>query len=248
MKKWFIVALAVLAIAGCSTTPEKYTLQALYISLPVTDSDPSTPSFATTQAVSGFRSSDEPMPSLFDSQPSAQNAVSGFHSSDGSILPMSITQPPTQEDIEALLKNPNATIIEFPLVRAGAGETVTNAQTEVYEANVDADIVNGEVIYEKEKIDLGDISTFTVHKILEDGSVSCAFNVAHTRLVGTETYKTDEGIEVKLPYFDSRSVDTQVTLPPNTWFPMGGMIDEVNDGTKITKTHESFYVRVLPPK
>ncbi|MBN2704099.1 MAG: hypothetical protein JXR23_07805 [Pontiellaceae bacterium] len=231
MKKWFMAALALLAVAGCSTNPtdlkpvkDKYTFQALSISLSTTDSDPSASSFATTQA------------------------VSGFDSSGGSILPTSISQPPIQEDIEALLNNPNATIIEFPVVCAGVGETVTNAQTEVYVANVDAKIVDGEIVHEKESYDLGDSSTFTVLEILENGSISCAFKISHTKLVGTEAYKTDEGIEIETPYFEALSRGTHITLPPNTWFQMGGSIDEHYDGTNRTETHRSFYVRVLPPK
>ncbi|MDA3832048.1 MAG: lipoprotein [Spirochaetales bacterium] len=231
MKKWFITALAVLAVAGCSTqrphlkpVKDKYTFQALYISLPATDSEQLTPISATT------------------------HAVSDFNSSNGPTLPISNSQRPTPEDIEALLKNPNVTIIEFPVDYAGVGETVTNALTEVYEANVDADIIDGEIVYEKETFDLGDTSTFTAHETLEDGTVSCTIKFTHSQLSRTKTYKTDEGIEVEKPYINTRSRGSQLTLPPYTWFLMGGGSNEVSDGTSITKTHRSFYVRVLPPK
>lgn len=228
MKKWIIAALTILTVAGCSTNPtdlkpvkDKYTFQALSISLPLTESR------------------------------------------------MLHAQPPSQEEIEALLKNPNAEIIEFPVVCAGIGETVTNAQTEVYMANVDADVIDGQLTHiEKEAIDLGNTSIFSVHEILEDGSVSCSYTVIHTRLSGTDTYKFAEGIEVEFPHFETRSHGTPMdtfetdegidlfeietraparprTLLSDTWYRMVGLIDEREDGTKM---HEIEYIRVLPPR
>lgn len=231
MKKWIIAVLAI-TVAGCSTNPtnlkpvkDKYTFQALFVFLPLTESR---------------------------------------------MLPV---QPPSQEEIETLFKNPNAEIIEFPVVYAGIGETVTNAQTEVYMANVDADVIDGQLTHiEKEAIDLGNTSIFSVHDILEDGSVSCTYNVIHTRLIGTDIYKfadgievefphietfsqgipvgtfeTDEGIEEEIPLFEieTRAPVRPRTLLSNIWYREGGLVDERDDGTKM---HLIVYLRVLPPK
>lgn len=204
MKKWIMAGLAALTVAGCSTHPtnlkpvkDKYTFQALSISLPLTDSR------------------------------------------------MLNAQPPSLEEIEALFKNPNAEIIEFPVVYAGVGETVTNAQTEVYEANVDYEIIDDELIYHKDEIDIGKKSIFSVYEILGDGSVNCAFDILHRQLIGTESFQPEEGIEVEIPHLGGHGLESKLTLPPDTWHRMGGPIKEREDGTKM---HEIIYFRVLPPK
>jgi hypothetical protein len=241
MKKWIIAVLAI-TVAGCSTNPtnlkpvkDKYTFQALYISLSATDADPSASSFATTQAVSGFHSSDESVLPMSFPQPYTQEEIEA----------LSISMRPSQEEIEALLKKPNAEIIEFPIVYAGIGETVTNAQTEVFQSVLDASVVEGKVVYETEPINVGTSTSLTINKVLESGAINCDLEIYHCRLTGVDHYTLEEKFDVEIPYFEIRSVNTEITLNPNSWLTMGGLISQHDDGTK---TQSLIYVRVLPPK
>lgn len=250
MKKWFVAVLAI-TVAGCSTNPtnlkpvkDKYTFQALSISLPLSDSN------ALISDWIVFSSSNEPMP--FDENDvsvSASVESSIFEENDVSLLqPKTVTsnsQPSSQEEIEALLKKPNAEIIEFPIVYAGIGETVTNAQTEVFQSVLDARVVEGKVVYETEPINVGTSASLTINKVLESGAINCDLEIYHCRLTGVEHYTLEEEFDIEMPYFEIRSVNTEITLNPNSWLTMGGQISQRDDGTKM---HMLFLVRLLPPR
>lgn len=228
-----MAAVAVLTVAGCSTprtdpnpAEEKYTLQSFLISTPTDDFN---------QVFTAYLSS-------------ASTTVSGFVSADGTPIPAQPTpveSTPSQELVDTLLKNPDNEIIEFPLAYVEVGATVTNAQTEVLHSIVDASVVEGKVVYEKEPIHVGPSVILTINEILESGAINCNLEIDHCRLTGVEHYTLEEEFEIEMPHYEKRSINTEITLAPNSWLPMAGMISQRNDGTKV---HEIFLIRLLPPK
>jgi hypothetical protein len=152
---------------------------------------------------------------------------------------------PSQEAIEALFEYPNAEIIEFPLVRAGIGESVTIDQTTVYEGPVDADIIDGKVVYATEPIDLGKRISLTIKTVNEDKSVICEIHPLERKLIGMDRDDIGEGLTIEMPKYKTYSVDTKLTILPNTWSMSYGPITEREDGTRM---HVLFLFRLLPPR
>ncbi|NLX25226.1 MAG: hypothetical protein GXY61_04590 [Lentisphaerae bacterium] len=219
MKKWIIAVLVALTVAGCSTTPEKYTLQAFLVSTPTDDFNRVLSSYV--------------MPT----------STTYFVSADSTPIP---TQPTFAEElVDTLLKNPDAEIIEFPIAYAGIGETVTNAQTEVFQSVLDASVVEGKVVYETEPINVGTSAILTINKVLESGAINFDLEINHCRLSGVDHYTLEEKFDIEMPHFEERSLNTTTNLAPNSWFTMGGLISQREDGTRI---HVSFLFRLLPPR
>ena len=156
-------------------------------------------------------------------------------------IPASITL--THAQIEELIKRPNIEITEFPIVYAGLGESVTNDQTKSVSLPEDYDIVDGKVVVKEKICKLGCFTSVAIDKI-ENGAVSYHLNIIHKELVGFDEYKTENGISVKMPFFEGRAVDTDLTQQPNSWIVMRGLVDEKPDGKKM---NQIICVRIIPP-
>jgi hypothetical protein len=164
---------------------------------------------------------------------------------------------------EDLLKNPEAVIIEYPIVYAAVGETAVNDQTKHCHLPETFKVVpdktgNPEVVYSDEIKGLGRFVEFTVSGV-ENGKVSYHVIARDTELAGMQNY--DTGVEDKnqkkliasLPVFKKTGIDTAMTQTPGTWIGMGGLISEktenVNSGeVKKIRIKKFMFVRVLPPK
>ena len=144
-------------------------------------------------------------------------------------------------DVEELIQYPNAKISEYPIVLAGLGESVTNDQTKSVLMPEDYDIVDGELIAKEKIVKLGYSTSITVDKI-ENGVVSYHLNASYQELKGFDEHKTEGGI-AKMPFFNRRAVNTNLTQQPNSWVSMGGLVDETN-GEKISLF---IGIRIIPP-
>lgn len=229
-------------ISGCSTTPPspkphktKYTFQCLHVTAP--DSFIQELTFDVEENVSILEESIEmqvanPLqgqPILPLEQEAKPNPASS--------LPLAHTQ------IEELLKRPDITIVEFPVVYAAAGESVTNDQTKTVEMAVDANIINGKVVYKKEPCKLGK-SVSILFKREDAAGISYQIDAMNKKLTGFDDYKTKEGLEVRMPYFASSRVNTKIIQSPNSWVSLGGLIHHQDTGTKM---HKMILIQVLAP-
>ena len=91
------------------------------------------------------------------------------------------------------------------------------------------------------------IPTLTGNWILYlNGEMASALVFAQNgKIVEFDEYNTEGGV-VKMPFFDSREVNTDLTQHPNSWLCFGGLTDERTDG-KETKKNRLICVRIIPP-
>lgn len=182
---------------------------------------------------------------------------------NGTAPASSFTPAPTR-DIEALLKNPQATVTEFPIVYAAIGETAINDQTESISFPESYELItntNGvvSVVYNQHKdIKIGQYVELTLQKV-ENGNATCNLNFYERLLQGMQTYavvpatKTQDAVTASLPIFKSVRMKTKMTLAPGTWISMGGLVGETvkkvntKEETK-TVMERHLFVRILPPK
>ena len=147
-------------------------------------------------------------------------------------------------DVGKIIQHPDANISEYPTVMAGLGESITNDQTKSVLMPEDYDIVDGKAVAKEKIIKLGYFASVTVDKI-ERGAISYHLNASYKELAGFDEYKTENGLSVKMPFFNKRAVDTDLTQKPNSWTMMGGLIDQRSDGKKMNRI---ICVRIIPPK
>ena len=150
----------------------------------------------------------------------------------------------TQPQIDMVIKHPEATIIRLPIVYAGLGESATNDQTETVDMPVDAEIVDGEIVYKKEPLKVGKEVSVEVLKA-EDNIVSYKIHLMNKKLIGFDVvHRTEEGQEVRMPFFEIRGVDTKITQAADSWISAGGLVEQ--QGTE-PKTHTILLIRVIGP-
>jgi hypothetical protein len=171
------------------------------------------------------------------------------------------------DDIDGLLKSPEAVIIEYPIVYAAVGETTVNDQTTPYRSfqtyEVEADEKgNPKVVYgDEEVVGLGRFVEFTVNGV-ENGMVSYHVVARDTELAGMQKYDTgvpDENqkkLTASLPVFKKTGIDTEMTQTPGEWIGMGGLTQEKTENfssgkkspPKIKRTKKVSFIRIIPPK
>lgn len=168
----------------------------------------------------------------------------------------------TSDDIEELLKTPDAVITEFPIVYAAIGETATNDQTEpisspkTYKPTTDTNGVVS-VVYSNEIAKVGRYVEMTLKKV-ENDCATCDLWFYAKSLAGMQKYEVASATETQacvtaaLPIFKKWEVKTTTSLSPGMWLNMGGLISEkVENRTsgKVEKTRiiKASFVRILPP-
>ena len=150
----------------------------------------------------------------------------------------------TQLQIETVINHTEATIIRMPIVYAGIGESATNDQTETVDMAFDAEIVDGEVVYKKKPLKVGKEVSVEVLKA-EDNIVSYKIHLMNKELMGFDVvHRTEEGQEVRMPFFENREVKTKITQAADSWISAGGLVEQ--QGTE-PKTHTMLLIRVIGP-
>lgn len=146
-------------------------------------------------------------------------------------------------DVESLIQHPAAEIIKYPVVVAGMGESVTNDQTRSVLLAEDYNVVDGKAVA-KEKIQkLGYLVSIQVNEI-KNGAVNYHLDAQFKEVVGYDEYNLGGDIAVKMPYMESRGINTDLQQNSNSWVMLGGLVDERSDGTRMSYT---MGVRIIPP-
>jgi len=236
MKQLIACLFAAALITSCATAPSspkphksKYAFQCLQVSLP--DSVFQNLTFSVDDAVSPLKN---------DSIPTVSNLLREQQSNSAAEPAMPQL---TQEQVEEILKHSETTTVTFPVVYAGLGESATNDQTETVEMTTDADIVEGKVVYKKEPIKVGMMVSVEVLEA-EDNRVCYKLNIMNKDLIGYDTHQPEEGLEVRMPFFEARSIDTKITQAPDSWRYVGGTINQQGTEPKI---HTMLLFRVIAP-
>lgn len=149
----------------------------------------------------------------------------------------------TSPTIEELMHHPDATIIDYPIVIAGLGESVTNDQTKSVLLAEDFSVIDGKAVAEENTHKLGHLVSVAVNEIKND-AVSYHLNAQYNEVVGYDDYDLGGGLAVKMPRLERRSVDTELKQKPNSWVMLGGLVDERSDGKKM---RFMMGVKIIPP-
>ena len=146
-------------------------------------------------------------------------------------------------DAEALINHPRADIVEYPIVLAGLGESVTNDQTKATLFPEDYTIVDGRAIPKEKIIGIGLFTSVTLEKI-ENEAISFHINASDRKFKEWQEYPAGDGLIIKMPFFNMRAIDTRLMLKTNEWVTLGGLVYERSDGKKMS----SFMgIRIIPP-
>lgn len=170
------------------------------------------------------------------------------------------------DEIEEMLKNPKAILMEFPVVYAAVGETAVNDQTKTISIHEPFEVKtnsNGviEIAYRDRTVKVGKYTSLTI-KTVEKDNVSLDLWFYEKSLNGTQEYavapatKTQKSVTASLTLFKKTEVKTSVSIAPSLWFPMGGLIkdkdgkfsSEEKKGPQIGSSKVFSFIRILPPK
>jgi hypothetical protein len=146
-------------------------------------------------------------------------------------------------DAEALINHPRADIVEYPIVLAGLGESVTNDQTKATLFPEDYTIVDGQAIPKEKIIGIGLFTSVTVEKI-ENEAIRFHINASDRKFKEWQEYPAGDGLIIKMPFFNMRAIDTHLMLKTNEWVTLGGLVDERSDGKKMSLF---MGIRIIPP-
>ncbi len=177
--------------------------------------------------------------------------------------PTSAYVPAPTRNIEALLKNPNATVTELPIVYAAIGETAINDQTKTISAPKNYELktdTNGviRVVYDNATAKVGQYVEMTLKKV-ENDEATFDLLFYEKSLQGMQRYdispatESQDALTAFMPIFKMYKTDTDITLALESWLQMGGLIRETVQGIntgKETKTaiEKHTFIRILPPK
>lgn len=166
------------------------------------------------------------------------------------------------DDIDALLKNPEVVVSEFPIVYASVGETAIDDQTTPYPTPKTIEAARDEkgnltVVSSDETSAVGRYVEFTIYEIKND-SVSYHIVASNTQLAGEQHVKLKapdgetDTICATRPIFRRNKIDTELTQAPDTWLNMGGSISEkieyrTSGKVKKTRVKKTSFVRILSP-
>ena len=228
MKHLILCMLAATMLAGCSTTPiqgeAKYTFESSHVS--VSDDVYQKLTFNFDEA---YR---------FHVKNSANISESLELSPHDTGMPIPML---TQQQVDKIISHPDSLVDEFPIVQARLGETVINDQTKTELMAVDADVINGKVVYEKEPTKFGKEVSVTVKEV-DNNVVTYKIYLMKRDFIGFDTHETKEGLQVEFPFFEGVEADTELIQKTNSWLVLGGLVNQQGNGEKM---HSFIIIRVL---
>lgn len=171
----------------------------------------------------------------------AFEAVSSADSVNGAQLtPLTLGE---HGGIDALLGHSDTRVDHFPVVYVGESEQGKADKTKTMMLPENYSIVDGKAVPKEKECKIGKSVSVTIVEADQD-NVTYALNAVKNRLKGYDEYDAGEGIKVKMPFFETRSVNTTLTQKYHSWTLLGGLVDEDEKGET---THLIICVRVIPP-
>ena len=143
---------------------------------------------------------------------------------------------------EKILEDPSSEIFEYPILYTVIGSSVTNDQTKTVLFPQDYKVEKGKAIPLDEKpIKLGLYIATTVTE-QKNGVVDLHLDFYTNEIKGYDEYDVGSGVKVKMPFFDTRNIDTDVTIPLGGWLTLGGLkVSAEEEQSKNTV----YFVRVI---
>lgn len=143
---------------------------------------------------------------------------------------------------EEMFISEESVVSAHPVMYAKVGEMVENDQTEEALFPKDYNVVNGKPVPVNKLQHLGTRTRVTLNSATQT-SATFHIDFHHQVLKGYDTYKLGNNIEVKMPIFETRKVNTEVTQPLNSWIVVGGI-----ESKKKEKIKTAYYIiRISKP-
>jgi hypothetical protein len=147
----------------------------------------------------------------------------------------SITLP----DPDKILSDANTEIFEYPILYIEAGSSVTNDQTKTVSLPQDYKVEDGKVIpLDWKLIKLG-LSIATTVSEQKNGVVDLNLDFYTNEIKEFEELDIGSDFKVKVPLFNTRKFDTDVSVPLGSWTIMSGLKNEDTSKTLF------YFVRVI---
>lgn len=150
-----------------------------------------------------------------------------------------------KQDSESILELFNAKenyTKAYPTIYAELGKPAVNDQTKSMMLPTDYNVVNGEPVAVEALQHIGVRAEITIHDYRND---TATFNLKfhHQEIKGYDEYLLKGGKSVRIPIFETRKVDTDLSQVLGSWVVVGGI--ESSTGEKTSTAY--YIIRVTRP-
>lgn len=128
------------------------------------------------------------------------------------------------KSVDQLFMSEKNEVHAYPALYTRKGMTVENDQTEDMMLPESYNVVNGKPVPVNTLQHIGVRTRITINESARN-SVSFQIDFHHQTIKGNDTYKLGNGMEVEIPYFEIRKVNTEVTQRLGSWVVLGGIED-----------------------
>ena len=146
------------------------------------------------------------------------------------------------QSIEQLFSDQRNQVKAYPVVYADQGVAAVNDQTTEMMLPEDFNVVNGKLIPIERLQRIGVRSEVTVIG-LKNNSATFQLKFHHQEIKGYDEYKLKGGHDARVPFFETRKVDTELTQVLGSWVVVGGIESVVDQQIKTAY----YIVRVTKP-
>ena len=152
--------------------------------------------------------------------------TTGTETNQTQVSPLDSADPSLPEKI---LEDPSSEIFEYPILYAENGSSVTNDQTETVLFPQDYKVENGKAVPLDEKpIKLGLSITTTVTE-RKNGVVDLHLDFYTKEIKRYDEIDIGSGLKAKVPFFNARKFNTDVTIALGEWLTIGGLKNSAKD-------------------
>jgi len=144
---------------------------------------------------------------------------------------------------DELLYDGSNTLTQYPILYAAAGSAVTNDQTTSVSFPEDYEVVDGKTIPKEKVCKLGLSIVVEISKI-ENDVANLHLHFSKKNHTGYDESTAQDGTQIKMPIFETREMDTNVSLALGHWIVLGGLSDGSSEGREVTTY---YLIRVKNP-
>ena len=147
-------------------------------------------------------------------------------------------------NIDKIIQHPDVEIIEYPIVLAARGDSVTNDQTRAVSFPVGYEMVDGKEVIKEKAYKLGTSVSISFY-VIRKNKVSYNLDISHHEQVGFDEHKDKKGRVIKVPHLIGMADDVGVAQKHNSWAMVGGFSSQTTDGKRVG---HMICTRTIPPK